>query len=34
VTLFTEELPWLTDEDKRWILGRGLCEWIDWPAPA
>jgi L-fuconolactonase len=34
VTLFTEELPWLTDEDKRWIMGRGLCEWIDWPVPA
>ncbi len=30
VTLFTEELPWLTADDKEWIMGRGLCEWIGW----
>ncbi len=30
VTLFTEELPWLTDDDKRWIMGRGICEWLQW----
>jgi predicted TIM-barrel fold metal-dependent hydrolase len=28
VTLFTEELPWLGEEDKAWIMGRGLCEWL------
>jgi L-fuconolactonase len=33
VTLFTEELPWLTAEDKDWIMGRGLCEWIGWKLP-
>lgn len=33
VTLFTEEIPWLEEEDKEWILGRGLCEWIGWPLP-
>src|SRR5262249_39949736 len=31
ITLFTEELPWLTAEDKDWIMGRGLCEWLGWP---
>ena len=31
VTLFTEELPWLSDGDKEWIMGRGLCEWLGWP---
>jgi L-fuconolactonase len=31
VTLFTEELPWLTTDDKEWIMGRGLCEWLNWP---
>ncbi|MET7319614.1 amidohydrolase family protein [Streptomyces sp. NPDC005549] len=31
VTLFTEEIPWLTDEDKEWIMGRGICEWLGWP---
>ncbi len=33
VTMFTEELPWLTAEDKEWIMGRGLCEWIGWRLP-
>ena len=32
VTLFTEELPWLPAEDREWIMGRGLCEWLGWPA--
>ena len=30
VTLFTEEIPWLTADDKDWIMGRGLCEWLGW----
>jgi predicted TIM-barrel fold metal-dependent hydrolase len=30
VTLFTEELKWLTPEDREWIMGRGVCEWIGW----
>jgi predicted TIM-barrel fold metal-dependent hydrolase len=30
VTMFTEELPWLSSEDKTWIMGRGICEWLDW----
>ncbi|GAA4341468.1 amidohydrolase family protein [Pigmentiphaga soli] len=30
LTLFTEELPWLSEDDKAWILGRGLCEWLGW----
>ena len=32
VTLFTEELPWLSAHDKEWVMGRGLCEWLGWPA--
>jgi L-fuconolactonase len=31
VTLFTEELPWLSETDKEDIMGRGLCEWLGWP---
>jgi len=31
ITLFTEELPWLGEDDKTWIMGRGLCEWLNWP---
>jgi L-fuconolactonase len=34
VTMFTEEIPWLSDEDKEWIMGRGLCEWLGWELPA
>lgn len=30
VTLFSEEIPWLTADDKAWIMGRGVCEWIGW----
>ena len=30
ITLFTEEIPWFTAEDKEWIMGRGLCEWLAW----
>jgi L-fuconolactonase len=31
VTMFTEHLPWLRGEDKEWVMGRGLCEWLEWP---
>jgi predicted TIM-barrel fold metal-dependent hydrolase len=30
VTMFTEEIPWLNIQDKAWIMGRGVCEWIGW----
>lgn len=30
ITLFTEELHWLTEDDKAWIMGRGICEWLNW----
>jgi predicted TIM-barrel fold metal-dependent hydrolase len=31
VTMFTEELPWLTAEDQEWVMGRGVSEWLGWP---
>jgi predicted TIM-barrel fold metal-dependent hydrolase len=31
LTLFTEELKFLSDNDKEWILGRGIAEWLPWP---
>ena len=34
VTMFTEEIPWLTREDKEWIMGRALCGWLGWKMPA
>lgn len=33
VSLFTEELPWLSEDDKELIMGRALCQWLDWPLP-
>jgi predicted TIM-barrel fold metal-dependent hydrolase len=30
VTLFTEEMSWLTRGDLEWIMGRALCDWIGW----
>jgi predicted TIM-barrel fold metal-dependent hydrolase len=30
ITMYTEELPWLSSEDKEWIMGRGVREWLDW----
>jgi predicted TIM-barrel fold metal-dependent hydrolase len=30
VTMFTEEMPWLTGDDLDWVMGRGICEWIGW----
>ena len=33
IAMFTEEIPWLTAEDKGWIMGRALCEWLGWKLP-
>jgi len=30
VTMFTEELPWLSDQDKTLIMGDALCAWWGW----
>ncbi|NKB60167.1 MAG: amidohydrolase family protein [Alphaproteobacteria bacterium] len=30
VAMFTEELPWLNDADKRLIMGEALCAWWGW----
>jgi predicted TIM-barrel fold metal-dependent hydrolase len=31
VTLFTEELDFLSAQDKEWIMGKSLAEWLGWP---
>ena len=31
LTLFTEELKFLSESDKEWIMGRGIAEWLNWP---
>ena len=30
LTLFSEELPWLSAADKEWTMGRGVCAWLGW----
>lgn len=30
ITMFTEEIPWLSAADQEWIMGRGVCEWLGW----
>ena len=34
ITMYTEEIHWLTAEDKEWIMGLGLCHWLGWNLPA
>ena len=34
VTLFTEELAWLSAEDLALVMGQGLCDWLGWAAEA
>jgi L-fuconolactonase len=31
ITMFTEEMPFLSNDDLDWIMGRGLAEKIRWP---
>ena len=33
VTMFTEELAWLSEHDKELIMGRALCTWLNWQLP-
>ena len=33
VTMFAEELPWLTERDKELIMGRAVCAWWGWDLP-
>jgi predicted TIM-barrel fold metal-dependent hydrolase len=33
VTMFTEELPWLSGQDLEWVMGRAVCDWISWKLP-
>jgi predicted TIM-barrel fold metal-dependent hydrolase len=34
VTMFTEELPWPSDDDRNLIMGRALCAWWGWERPS
>lgn len=30
IRLFTEAVPFLSDMDKEWVMGRAICEWSGW----
>jgi hypothetical protein len=30
ITMFTEEMPWLSHGDKAMIMGEALSAWWDW----
>ena len=30
VTMFTEELPWLSEADKELVMGNAVCEFLGW----
>jgi L-fuconolactonase len=30
ITFFTDELPFLSEADKEWVMGRAVCEWVGW----
>jgi predicted TIM-barrel fold metal-dependent hydrolase len=30
VSMFTEGLPWLSEADKKLVMGRGICDWWGW----
>jgi predicted TIM-barrel fold metal-dependent hydrolase len=34
VTMFTEELPWLSERDKALIMGQAVCAWWGWERPS
>ena len=34
VTMFTEELPGLSEQDKRLVMGEALCAWWRWDRSA
>ncbi len=31
IHMFTDHLDWLKGDDLEWVMGRALCEWLDWP---
>ena len=33
IEMYTKEITWLTQEDKEWIMGRGVCAWLNWKLP-
>lgn len=30
IDMWVKDAPWLKEEDKEWVMGRGVCEWLGW----
>ena len=30
IDMWLNDSPWLKQEDKEWVMGRGICEWLGW----
>lgn len=30
IDMWLNDTPWLKAEDKEWVMGRGICEWLGW----
>ncbi|MFN5757975.1 MAG: hypothetical protein ACK440_00070, partial [Sphingomonadaceae bacterium] len=30
LNMFADEMPWLQDDDKEWLFGRAVSEWVNW----
>ncbi len=30
LTLFTQEMPWLSEVDKTLVMGQAVCDWLNW----
>lgn len=30
IDMWLQDAPWLKEEDKAWVIGKGVCEWLGW----
>ena len=30
IDMWLNDAPWLKNEDREWVMGRGICEWLGW----
>lgn len=33
IDMWLNDAPWLKNEDREWVMGRGICEWLGWKMP-
>lgn len=30
IDMWLKDAPWLQEQDKEWVLGKGICKWLNW----